>query len=449
MQRPLAYIITVGDELLRGDIVDTNSAFLATRCRALGLELVRTVSVRDRIAEIAGAVCEAATHGATVCLLSGGLGPTTDDVTAVAVAQASGRAVALDPAAAQIVAAAFERFAAAADGAGLVGQRARTLATSPENQKQALLPTGSVALANSRGTAPGIWVSGAIGGMDVVCMPGVPGELRAMMIDEVEPRLRERFDLTVSARRIYRTLGRGESQLAPAVERRVEAIREEARAGQRPAALADLVIRYRAAISEVRVTLEAERVTDAELATLDAAMIESLGAPLYGIGEDGLAPRVVDTLAARGLTIAVADSLGGRLITLLTACPGASACLVGGLVPYADAVKVAQVGVSAATLAEHGAVSAEVAATMARAVRASFHADLAVAITGIAGPSGAREGKPVGTVDVAVVDAAGEVTRRLALVGVREEIQHVGALRALKLLWDRLRDRGLAVVAAR
>jgi nicotinamide-nucleotide amidase len=424
---PTAQILTIGDELLSGDTINTNLAFLGERCRRLGLEVVRALSVRDRIPEIVAALAAPV----DVCLVSGGLGPTSDDLTAEAVACAAGVPLVRDAASEAAIAAMF-------------AARGRPM---PEiNKKQADLPAGCEVLPNPAGTAPGFAVALPAGSY-VACMPGVPREMKQMMAEQVEPRLRQRFALPDIRRRVYRLVGRGESAVAEAVEPIVAAARA------RSPGLAAVYLHYRAATPQVLLILEAlagdggARASEEELRSFDAPFQAALGEALYGIGEADLEARLLAACRQAGLTLATAESCtGGQVAARLTAVPGASDVFRGGVVAYANEVKAALLGVPSDILETHGAVSEPVARAMAEGARRTLGSDLAVAITGIAGPGGGSPEKPVGTVDFAVADAESCSHKRVQLWGDRAQIQHVAGVVALKLVWDRLVARGLAQV---
>jgi len=433
-----AQILTIGDELLSGDTVNSNLAFLGERCRRLGISVIRAVSVRDRIDEIVAALADVG-RWADLCLISGGLGPTSDDLTAEAVARACGVPLARNH---EAVAAMMEMFA-------------RFNRPMPEiNRKQADLPAGADMLANPIGTAPGFAVrlpNSAEGGRRcwVACLPGVPREMRRMMVEQIEPRIAQEFALPVTHRRVYRAIGRGESAIA--VE--LEPIVAEART--RSPGLATLYLHYRASAPQVLLIAEGTpgpdgaRATMEELAELDAPFTKALQPALYGLGEADLPARVIAALTRAGQTVASAESCtGGRVGALLTEVAGASACYFGGVIAYDNTVKMGVLDVSQADLSQHGAVSEAVARAMAVGARRVMGTDFAVATTGVAGPGGGSPEKPVGTVDIAVADAEGSTYKRLQLHGERTLIQHVSAVWALKLLWDRMVSRGLARVEA-
>ena len=433
-----AQILTIGDELLSGDTVNSNLAFLGERCRRLGISVIRAVSVRDRIDEIVAALADVA-QWADLCLISGGLGPTSDDLTAEAVASACGVQLVRNP---EALAAMTEMFA-------------RFNRPMPEiNRKQADLPAGADMLTNPIGTAPGFAVrlpdSAASGRRCwVACMPGVPREMRRMMVEQIEPRLTREFTLPATHRRVYRAIGRGESAIAAELEPIV------AEARTRSPGLANLYFHYRASAPQVLLIAEGTpgpdgaRATMEELAELDAPFTQALYPALYGLGDADLPTRLVAALTRAGQTVASAESCtGGRVGALLTEVAGASACYFGGVIAYDNTVKVGVLNVSRADLSQHGAVSEAVARAMAAGARRAMGTDFAVATTGVAGPGGGSPEKPVGTVDIAVANAEGCTYKRLQLHGERSLIQHVSAMWALKCLWDRMVERGLASVEA-
>ena len=431
-----AQILTVGDELLSGDTINSNLAFLGERCRRLGISVIRAVSVRDRVGEIVAALRDAA-GWADLCLVSGGLGPTSDDLTAEAVAEACGVGLVRNEEAVATMVEMFARF----------GRPMPDI-----NRKQADLPAGADMLANPIGTAPGFaaWLPDpAEGGRRclVACMPGVPREMKRMMVEQIEPRVGRAFTLPAAYRRVYRAIGRGESAIAVDIEPIIAAART------RSPGLAAVYLHYRAAAPQVLVIVEGtpgangERATAEELEALDREITPALHPAVYGIGEADLAERVVGALTRGGKTLGTAESCtGGGIGALITGVAGSSAMYLGGVVAYHNAVKVQVLGVKEEDIAGHGAVSEPVARAMAEGARRVLGVDFAVAVTGVAGPSGGTPEKPVGTVDVAVADAGGTSYKRLKLFGERALIQHAAAMWALKLVWDRLVEVGLAEV---
>ncbi len=426
---PSAEVLSIGDELLSGDTVNTNAAFFGARARALGLELRHVAVVRDRLDEIVAATRTAVSRSAVV-LVSGGLGPTTDDLTTAAIAAAAGRELVRDPAAVARLTEKFERLG-------------RTMPVA--NLGQAELPAGAQWLANPIGSAEGFALE--FGDALVCVMPGVPHEMKKMMREQVEPLLCARHSLQPLRRRMYRTLGIGESALAERLEPVIAAART------RSPGLAAMFLHYRASMPEVFVVLEAlhdshgNAASAAELAALDGPLGDVLAPALYGIGEADLATRIVAAATRHGLRIAFVESCtAGLAASLLAAVPGASQCLDGGIVAYDNRIKRALVGVDEALLTEHGAVSEPVARAMAEGGRRSLGSDLCVAITGIAGPGGGSPDKPVGLIHFAVSDGATTSHARVQLRGDRVTLQRSAALFAHKLLWDRLRERGIVDV---
>ncbi len=449
-KRVRGLILTIGDELLAGDIVDRNSAHMGRWCRIQGIEVVRSMSVRDREEEIVSALEWGAAH-VDVVLTSGGLGPTTDDLTAAAVARAAGVGLERHDEIVERLARIFEKW-----GRELV----------KANKKQADLPVGCEVLENPIGTAPGFAVripaspagpAGPAGpdgpdGPDrpacwVASMPGVPREMHRMLDEQVGPRVRERFALDPNPRRIYRTLGRGES----AVQHQLRDFLAEL--PRRGPGFEHVMVHYRASMPEVLLNFEALPGPDGtrcgadDLRMLDAPLAEALGNDLYGIGEANLPTRLVALLIEAGLTLSSAESCtGGMVGELLTEIPGASACYLGGIIAYDNRVKRGLLDVPLDMLAAHGAVSEPVARAMAEGARERTGSDLSLAITGIAGPDGGTPEKPVGTVHIAVSGVEGTTHRHVRFPGNRGTVRRGAAYGSLRLVWDRLVDRGLARV---
>ncbi len=406
-----ATVLTIGNELLAGRTVDTNFAFLARLLASAGVDVHRHATVGDDRAAILTAV-RAALAESDLVVVSGGLGPTADDMTRDALADLTGRPLREDREVAAGVAARYARLG-------------RTLTAVA--RRQALLPAGMELLRNPIGLAPGLWHRE--GGRIVCALPGVPREFEAMVRDVLLPRLRaERPDLSPPPAVILRTIGVPESDLAQRIES--EGID-----------LAGVRIAYLPGPGGVDV-----QVTGLSVGAQAAARVERVAEAIaarfahdvFARGEESIEEVVGRLLAARGQTLALAESCTGGLVgSRVTRVPGSSAYFAGGIVAYANEAKVAVLGVSAELLAEHGAVSGEVAAAMARGARERFGADLGLAVTGIAGPGGGTEEKPVGLVHVAVAGSGGEegaVTRRYQLLGDRQQIRERAAALALDLV---------------
>ena len=427
-----AVVLTVGDEILRGDIINTNAAYLSEQATSLGFEVVLHESVADDVS-IISEVVQKAVGLAELVLISGGLGPTTDDLTSESVAAAFGSSLVRCERAEAQLRAFFER-------------RGRELVAA--NLKQADLPAGAAMLENPIGTAPGFALPTSAGaGSLVVCMPGVPTELRKMFREQVMPEISARIGHREPAsRRLYRVLGLGES----AVQHRIGGALESFIGGL-PRGTAR--VQYRAHVPEVWIALQGaldssgHSPTSAMLAGADTLMREALGRSLYGIGTATIEERVLGALRKANLTVAAAESCtGGHVGALLTAVPGASDSVLGSIVAYSNQLKRSLLDVSEATLRAHGAVSEATARAMAQGVCRRTGADIGVAVTGLAGPSEDGSGGAVGTVHFATSD--GEVTthRALQLPGSRARVIKAAAYGALRMVWDALIERGVARV---
>lgn len=418
---PTAEILSQGDEVVTGQIADTNAAWLSTRLTDLGFTVVRHTTVGDRMDDLERVFREIGAR-ADACVCTGGLGPTDDDLTAEAVARAFERPLALDEVA-----------------LGQIEERFRSFGRpmAPVNRKQALLPAGSDRLDNLWGTAPGFAFRGER--CLFACLPGVPREMTRMFEHGVEPRLRAAFPLRPGRRVTLRTIGVGESDLQ-------QAMGDWSADG--------VTVGYRTTMPENHLKLWFDADTfppgpgDDALVAAVAAVWERIGrwvftiegaprppAPGIDVGGGTLAAVVGRRLAAAGATLAIAESCtGGRLAAACVAIPGASEWLLEGVVAYANAATIRLLGVSEADLAAHGAVSEPVARAMAEGVRARAGATWGVGITGIAGPGGGSAEKPIGTVHVAVSGPPGTVHRALRLPGDRDRVQTFSVASALELL---------------
>ena len=403
-----AELLTIGDELCRGEIGDTNSAFLAAELWDLGVVTNWMTSCRDDRVDVVSALVNAAAR-ADVVVVSGGLGPTEDDLTVDAVAEAVG----VEP---------------VVDEPSLLRMKARFARSgytlTPNNLKQVRIPRGATAFANPAGIAPGF--SLRLGSAQLFVMPGVPCELRAIWTESVAPRvaaLAEGGELL--ARRVLRVFGMGESH----IDHRLSGLATDASAS----------VHYQVAYPEtlVKVVVRAKTRSEAEarLETLVAAARQRLGEVVYGEGDDSLAAVLVAALRARRATLAVAESCtGGMLGALVTAVPGASDVFVGGWIVYANDAKL-RLGVCKETLVVHGAVSGPCVEELALRARDTAGATLGVAISGIAGPEGGTPEKPVGTVYVAVAgENGGLLHEHYTFSGTREQIRRLASYRAMNMI---------------
>lgn len=408
-------VVTIGDELLLGFTIDTNAAHLARRLASIGVHIERRTTVGDAPEEIARAVREALDRTGAV-ITTGGLGPTSDDLTKPSIAEIFGRKMVIDEA-----------------HLAWMEERWRTRFNKPlpaTNRNQAMVPEGATKLTNNHGSAPGIWLEDDRGRW-VAMLPGVPREMRGMLADTLLPRLESRIDAGTVVRSLtLRTVGVAESLLADQIE--------SMEGGPLGVTLA-----YLPSIAGVDLRLTVRDVPEAEAtARLDAAaarLRDRVGASIYGEGDDDLAAVVLDLCRKRGLTIGVAESCtGGLLGARLTAIPGSSDVVHGGVIAYANDVKTELLGVDESLIAEHGAVSEEVVRAMAAGARSAAKAAVGLAITGVAGPGGGTADKPVGTVWIAV-DVRGDTQPRLLRMwGDRDEIRQRSAQWTMELLRQRL-----------
>lgn len=391
---PVAVVVTVGDELLLGETVDSNAAWLGRELGSLGVPVAERFTVGDSRESIGRAVSRAI-EAAEVVVVTGGLGPTADDITREAVAELLGAPLATDPG---LLRALEDRF------------RARGFDTLPPlNRSQAEVPRGAHVLANPLGTAPGLAL--IAGGTLVVLLPGVPSEMKAIVRGDLRELLIARLGdrLLPIHHRVVHTTGIAESDLAG----RLEAVLPEDMGPVSLAFLPDL--------TGVDLRFTARGVGSEEAGNwLDrlGALVEPVVAPFRFDAQSGdLVETVSLQLESAGLTMAAAESCTGGLISKrMTDRPGASRVFLGGIVAYADRVKVEMLGVDPGTLARSGAVSEAVARDMALGVARALGAEVGVGITGIAGPGGGSDEKPVGLVWHAV-SVSGAVTARKGLFG--------------------------------
>ena len=405
-------LVTIGTELLLGFTVDTNSAFAGKALAAIGVKVVRRTAVADTPEAIRAAVDEALARTGAV-LTTGGLGPTRDDISKVEVARLFDAPLEFRPEIWDAIVERFKRF-------GRV--------PGDNNRTQAEMPRGALELRNQWGSAPGIWLEGPRG--LVIMLPGVPREMRNLLTHEVLPRLAARGGRTVVRSRTVRTTAIGESVLA---ERMGEIERD----------IAPLTLAYLPDLGAVdlRATawdLPADE-ADRRLADAVALLRARAGDHAFGEGTTDLAEVLLAEAKRRGVTIATAESCTGGLVGgRLTAIPGSSDVVVGGIIAYGNEVKERELGVPAAMLEEHGAVSEPVARAMAEGAAARLGAGLTIAVTGIAGPGGGTAEKPVGTVWFATHHRGVTKSMKQLQFGERDEIRARSAQVALYLMWRRL-----------
>jgi nicotinamide-nucleotide amidase len=410
--RPRAVVVVTGSELVRGERTDRNGPFLARELLSLGVEPARIVVVGDAEHELEAALAEALA-GAELVVTSGGLGPTHDDRTVELVARAAGKGLWVDPE----LEARIEAFSR-----GIAERLSRPYADFAEGvTKQATLPEGALVIGLA-GTAPGLALEA--GETAVVILPGPPAELQRLWPAAVASRPVRRVLERARApqRRVLRFYGASESAVARAL---AEA------GGDGDGVEATICARD----FEIHVDLVVDPGAERRADVLAAAIRAPVEKYLFSEDERPVEAVVLDLCRARGLTLATAESCtGGMVGARLTSVPGSSDAYLGGVVAYADAVKAGELGVAQALLDEHGAVSAEVAAAMAAGVRERIGADVGVSVTGVAGPGGGTDAKPVGTVFLHASSPDGERSLEFTFPGDRDGIRSRSTVAALHLV---------------
>lgn len=402
-------IITIGDEILIGQVVDTNSAWIGQQLNSIGAAVQRITSISDTLQDITSAIGEARTR-ADVVLITGGLGPTNDDITKVALCRYFQCGTVFHGEVLEHIERLFQRFG-------------RTV--SEVNRQQAALPESCEPMHNALGTAPGMWFD--TGDTVIVSMPGVPYEMKSIMTDEVLPRLTKRFNAPTILHRTVLTMGMGESWLAERIAEWERALPPQ------------LKLAYLPSPGRVRLRLTAigagETALRAELERQVQQLCDIIPELVYGFDEDTIEGVVANLLRNNRLSVTTAESCtGGTISQMLTSVPGASNYFPGGVVTYSYESKIRELGVSPQTLEATGAVSEETVLEMANGVRAKFGTDFAVSVSGIAGPDGGTPDKPVGTVWMAVAGPRGTVARKHLFGDNRERNIERSALTALNML---------------
>jgi nicotinamide-nucleotide amidase len=403
-----AALVSIGNELLNGKTVDTNAAYIAGRLRTISLPVVGVHSVPDEESAIERALALAAGE-ADVVVTTGGLGPTDDDLTRQAFAKFLGVELVLRPDLLQKVKAFFDR---------------RGIEMPARNSAQAYIPQGAAAIENEKGTAPGI--RARKGGKRLFALPGVPAEMRHMLDTQVLSELRPLVSGQALAVRRLKCFGAGESTIA-------EMIGAAMQRGRNP--LVNCTVHAGIISLEIVATaadpVEAQRMAEREERSLRAV----LGKLVYGTDDQTLADVVGEGLVATGRTLAVAESCtGGLLAELITDIPGSSRYFTYGWVTYSNEAKCRELGVPPEMIDTYGAVSEQVAQAMAQGARRRAGTDYAIAITGIAGPGGGSEQKPVGLVYIAVDNRDGTDTSRYLFSFDRSSVRLRAAQTALNIL---------------
>lgn len=403
-----AEVIAVGTELLLGQIDNTNATWISRSMASIGVDVLFHTTVGDNLNRIADAI-KAGMARVDVVIITGGLGPTHDDLTREAIAAATGRQLRSDPRLVDWIRSRFEAFG-------------RPMA--PSNLRQADVPEGATSIPNPLGTAPGIALEHE--GKKIFAVPGVPSEMEPMIAEHIVAQLGA-AEPSVLVSRVLKTTGEGESSLA----HRIKPIIDELDAA--PGATIALL----ASPGEVRIRISA-KAPDRDLAYAAIAPVEQrlralLASAVFGVDDDTLESVTARVLLERGLSLAVAESFTGGLVAArITSVPGVSEAFKAGFVTYSNDSKVSDLGVDAAVIREHGAVSEQTAIQMAIGARAKAGADLGLATTGEAGPQPSEA--EVGKMFLAVSDGADTQVRSFVAPGSRESIRRWGAQGAINLL---------------
>jgi nicotinamide-nucleotide amidase len=409
-----AELLTIGDEILFGQIVDTNSQWMSVELTKAGIKVIRKTTVGDIESEILTAF-EEAEKRADIILITGGLGPTSDDLTKPCLVKYFGCELKIHEEALKEVTEFFK-------------SRGREL--TELNRQQAALPTCCEKITNIMGTAPGMWFHR--NGKVFVSMPGVPHEMKTMMTNIVIPKLRETFKTPVIHHQMIRTIGIGESFLAEKI------------AAWEKALPPHIKLAYLPSLGQVKLRLTASG-TDLEKIKSESWQLAQQLTPLvgdyiFGYGEEDLEVVLGRALTEKKLKIAVAESCtGGFLSHLITSVPGSSAYFSGGVVAYENHIKIQELYVLPETLKKYGAVSEETVREMASNIRKKYNTDIGVAVSGIAGPEGGTDEKPVGTVWIAYSDNGKTTARKLQLSKDRMINVRMSAVATLNLVRQNLK----------
>lgn len=390
MKKILAELLTIGDEILYGQIVDTNSQWMSVELDKVGIKVIRKTTVGDQEDEILTAFVEAEKR-ADIVLITGGLGPTSDDLTKPLLAKYFSCEMQMHEEALAEVTAFFK-------------SRGREMTET--NKQQAMLPNCCTKITNPIGTAPGMWFEKS--GKVFMSMPGVPHEMKRMMLEQVIPRLKKKFETPTIYHKVIRTIGIGESFLADKISSWEKALPNH------------IKLAYLPSLGDVKLRLtgfgDSTNQLESEMEELVAKLKPLAGEYIYGYGDETIEVAIGKMLRERKLTLSMAESCtGGYLSHLITSVPGCSDYFLGSIVPYSYEIKMRQLGVKPEVLEKYGAVSEQTIIEMANIVRAKFNTDIGVATSGIAGPGGATPEKPVGMVWIAYSDKHQTVTKKLQI----------------------------------
>ena len=413
-----AEVITIGDEILFGQITDTNTAWIGTELTNIGVRVVRKSSVGDQVDAIL-AVLHEAHQRADIIIITGGLGPTKDDITKKTLCTYFGVGMVRNETALALVTGFFEK---------------RGRAMTDLNRAQADLPANAEYIQNDWGTAPGMWFEHQQPGEServYVSLPGVPFEMKHLMTNRILPKLTEHFKTPIIKHKMIRTVGIGESFLAERIEAWEDALPDH------------IKLAYLPSFGGVKLRLTAtgddNALLDQELAEQVAEVMPLIEKSVYGYDGDELETVVGRLLTEKKLTLGVAESCtGGYVSAQITKVPGSSAYFWGSIVSYNNAVKVAQLGVQPETLDQFGAVSEQTIRQMAEGVRNALGTNVGIATSGIAGPDGGTPDKPVGTIWIACATEQRTVTRLLKLGQYRDQNIQLTTTYLLNMLREEL-----------
>jgi nicotinamide-nucleotide amidase len=409
MKKILAELLTIGDEILYGQIVDTNSQWMSVELDKVGIKVIRKTSVGDQEDEILTAFAEAEKR-ADIILITGGLGPTSDDMTKPLLAKYFNCSLQMHEEALAEVTAFFK-------------SRGREM--TELNRQQAALPICCTKITNPVGTAPGMWFER--NNKVFMSMPGVPHEMKKMMTERVIPKLKEKFQTPTIYHKVIRTIGIGESFLADKISSWENSLPEH------------IKLAYLPSLGEVKLRLtgfsDSSTQIESEIDELVKKVQPLAGEYIYGYGEEPIEETIGKMLRERKLTLSMAESCtGGYLSHLITSVAGCSDYFLGSMVPYSYEIKMRQLGVKPEVLEKYGAVSEQTIIEMANIVRAKFNTDIGVATSGIAGPGGATPEKPVGTVWIAYSDKHQTITKKLQISSERSINIRMASMAVLNLI---------------
>ncbi|MES2560904.1 MAG: competence/damage-inducible protein A [Bacteroidota bacterium] len=404
-----AEIITIGDEILIGQIIDTNSSWLGQELGKMGISVVHRASVSDQRSHIIDALNDASQR-ADIIIMTGGLGPTKDDVTKYTLANYFGTDLVLNEEVLEWVTKIF---------------RLRKLPMIDSNKNQAMVPANCDVLFNRSGTAPGMWFN--VNGKIFISMPGVPFEMKVIFEEQCIPRLQKHFELPVIIHRTIQTCSIGESFLAKKIEALENALPQH------------IKLAYLPNIGQVRLRFSGyhsnKEILASEMDTIISNLYELIGEYIFGEEDDTLQKVVGLLLKGKSKTISTAESCtGGYMAHLITSVPGSSEYYQGSVISYANTIKIHELGVSPETLKTVGAVSEDCVKQMAEGVRKKFNTDYAISTSGVAGPDGGSDEKPVGTVWIAVSSATQTIALQFNMGDNRERTIYRTAIQGLDML---------------